>query len=327
MQTGQQASASTGPNIRRPAAPPEHIGKMRASRQFPKCLFAPARQLFVALTERGWFGGRRLQRHVVLCGFPRSGSTLLQLMIEACVADVCTFGRERRALEMAKTALCSKSYMLTKRPSDIFLIEELQRFYANRQADVKFVVTLRDPRAVLTSKHAKISPTEYYVSAERMRAMYAHWKWAQTLPDVITVRYEDLVTDPAEVERVLTKTLGWQTVRPFGEYQRAVPTGFDTAALNGLRPLERANINRWREPKHVERMTQLLDGEMPDLPDMLIDLGYEWDYEWVYEYLGTLIPKSVEQRASYAEQPSAPVEADGAVLKEAQYVRGDVTRT
>lgn len=314
MQARPTLSESTSANICRPASPPEHIGKMRASRQFPKFLFAPARELFVAMTERGWFGGRGLERHVVLCGFPRSGSTLLQLMIEACVADVQAFGRERRALEIAKSALCSKSYMLTKRPSDIFLIDELERFYAHRQADVRFVVTIRDPRAVLTSKHAKISPREYYVPAERMRAMYDHWKWARSLKTATVVRYEDLVTYPDIVERALTRFLGWQVVRPFSEYEQSVPNGFDTAALNGLRSLDRGGIDRWREPQHRERLTRLLNEEMPELPDMLIEMGYEWDYEWVYEYLGSAITTRAHTPAVAAQRLSSePVQTVTAV--------------
>jgi hypothetical protein len=117
-------------------------------------------------------------------------------MVEACVADIHTFGRERRALEMAKYAPCPQPYMMTKRPSDIFLIDELQQFYAARQADVRFIVTIRDPRAVLTSKHAKINPQEYYVSGKRLRAMYEHWQWARALETVVTVRHEDLVAKP-----------------------------------------------------------------------------------------------------------------------------------
>jgi hypothetical protein len=259
------------------------VGKLRPTFQFPKSLLVPARRAVVRLSELA--GVRGLRRHVVLCGFPRSGSTLLQLMVEACVADIHTFGRERRALEMAQCALCAKPYMLTKRPSDIFLIDALQRFYAGRAADVRFVVTVRDPRAVLTSMHAKIKPGEYYVSGERLRAIYEHWDWARTLDHVITIRHEDLIADPGGVQQALTEFAGWKVVRPFAEYQRAVPRSFDTAALNGLRPLDRGSIDRWRDPQYRDRLTRLLTDECPELPGMLIEMGYERDDRWTEAYV------------------------------------------
>src|SRR5438876_10493789 len=37
--------------------------------------------------DAGWYGFRPLRTHAVICGFERSGSTLLQLMIETCVSD------------------------------------------------------------------------------------------------------------------------------------------------------------------------------------------------------------------------------------------------
>src|SRR5438045_94468 len=44
--------------------------------------------LMLKAIDNGWIGLRPLRTHVVVCGFPRSGSTLLQLMIETSVADV-----------------------------------------------------------------------------------------------------------------------------------------------------------------------------------------------------------------------------------------------
>ncbi|WP_197444190.1 sulfotransferase family protein [Maioricimonas rarisocia] len=270
-----------------PAQPPQAIGKQRPSLQLPKSLLFPFRRRIVDLTERGWFGGRLLRRHIVICGFPRSGSTLLQLMVEACVRDIRTFGRERRGLEMAKYALCSQPYMMTKRPSDIFLIDELRDFYADRFADVRFVLLTRDPRAVLTSFH-KSRPGEYYVSPERWRAMYRHWKWACEQPEAIPVRYEDLIANPDAVEHQLTTFLTWRVTRPFREYHTAVPHGFETIALNGLRELDQSNLSRWQKPHYRQRICELLEKELPELPEALIELGYETDDQWTREYLSPM---------------------------------------
>jgi hypothetical protein len=49
--------------------------------------------VFRKTVDAGLPGLTPLQKHVVVCGFPRTGSTLLQLMVEACVEDVLTFHR------------------------------------------------------------------------------------------------------------------------------------------------------------------------------------------------------------------------------------------
>jgi hypothetical protein len=259
--------------------------------QFPKVLVQPLQRLLVALHERGVLGRSPMKRHVVVCGFPRSGSTLLQLMIEACVSDIQTFGRERHALEMAQTVLCRRSFMMTKTPSDIFRTGRLIEHYRERAADVRFLLTLRDPRGVLTSVHKK-RPGEYYVSAERWRAIHEYWKWARHLDPVLTIRYEDLVTRPAFVEQQLTHFVGWKVERPFASYQQAVPKRFDATALNGIRDLDPRNIDRWRSEQHLDRLRRLVEVELPELPNALIEMGYERDCRWL-EYLAIKSPRDL----------------------------------
>ncbi|MFK7819064.1 MAG: sulfotransferase [Planctomycetaceae bacterium] len=273
----------TDDGLERPPMPPQKVSKYKSSIQFPKCLTKPFRQKFVAMADRGWFGDSPLQTHLVMCGFPRSGSTLLQLMIEACVADVRTYGRERRGMEAAKCYRRTHPIMMTKRPSDIFTLHDLRSFYENHQANVKFVLQVRDPRAILTSfHHAK--PDEYYVPADRWAGIYSYWKWAIQADDVTVVRYEDLVANPERIQQQLSEFLGWNVVHPFADFHSVVPAGFDTRALNGVRKLDPANINRWQEPKYREKLVRLLDSELPDLPEYLVELGYEANTDWARAY-------------------------------------------
>src|ERR1017187_567162 len=85
-----------------------------------KGIIMPARHLMKrsinTVVDSGWFGLRALQSHVVACGYPRSGSTLLQLMIETCVSDVRVFGTEYEAVVAAPYALRNRPYMFTKDP-------------------------------------------------------------------------------------------------------------------------------------------------------------------------------------------------------------------
>lgn len=278
----EAASADQSRQVR-PPLPDQEITKYRASVQFPKCVIEPFRRVAVSLVDRGWFGGSPLRTHVVVCGFPRSGSTLLQLMIEACVADVRTYGRERRGLEAARCYRRTHPVMMTKRPSDIFTIHDLRAFYANHDAQVRFVLLTRDPRAILTSFHHS-NPDEYYVSAARWRGIYEYWQWAAAAPDVLTLRYEDLICHPLREQERLTEFVGWDVVHPFAEFHTAVPRGFDTRALNGVRRLDPANVDRWKSAKYREKLARVLRVELPELPQRLIELGYEPDATWTSAY-------------------------------------------
>ena len=73
-------------------------------------------------------------------------------------------------------------------------------------------------------------------------------------------------------------------MRQFDQFHAAVPEHFDTRALNGVRPLDKSSLTKWRTPKHRDRLHQLLS-EIPELPDRLIEMGYEADTDWTREYL------------------------------------------
>lgn len=268
----------------RPALPPQNVTKYKPSIQFPKCVTQPFQRAMVAMADRGWFGESPLQTHVVVCGFPRSGSTLLQLMIEACVDDVRTYGRERRGMEAARSYRRTHPIMMTKRPADIFTLDDLRGYYSGHQAEAKFVLMTRDPRAILTSFH-HTNPDDYYVPAERWQAIYLYWQWAIQSPDVTVVRYEDLICDPDQVQAQLSDFIGWNVKHPFANFHEVVPSGFDTRALNGVRKLDPANINRWRDAKYREKLSRLLSEELPELPNCLIELGYETTSDWAIEYM------------------------------------------
>jgi hypothetical protein len=254
--------------------------------------------------DSGWFGLRPLQTHVVVCGYPRAGSTLLQLMVEACVCDVRTFGTEFEALVAAPYALRNRPYLFTKDPNDVFYLDEIRAFYASRRADVRFILTVRDQRAVLTSIQdaGKTSqPDGYWLDPARWDSYHEHVRYAQQFDDVLTVEYQDLVCHPDEVQRRLTDFIGWRVHMPFDQFYKAVPRDFDQRPLNGLRPLDPTRLDAWRQPKHRARIRRLLR-EIPRLPDYLVEMGYEPDAGWVQDYL----PEGDRARESCLESRSDP---------------------
>ena len=278
-----EANAADGRTTEaRPTMPPESLSRCRPTFQFPKTLLLPLLSCVAAMKDAGWLSGAPVRQHVVICGFPRSGTTLCQLMLESCLDNVATWGRERRALEIARCGRRTHSVIVTKRPKDLFLIPEIQHWYSQRGTDVRFLLMHRDPRAVLTSKHFS-RPDEYFLSIREWTHYFAHWKWSVGLPDVLSVSYEDLVLDPDRTESRIRQFTGLHGGRPFRDFQRHVPEGFDLRALNGLRSLDSARLNSWRDEAHRDRIMELRT-ELPQLQESLVMMGYESDNSWSHDY-------------------------------------------
>jgi hypothetical protein len=244
------------------------------------------RRSTIRITDRGWLGRTPLRCHVVVCGFARSGSSLLQVMVRACVDDVKTFPDETRALVASRRSRRNEPFMLTKDPDDVMRVDRIREHYRDRSTTPIFVVTIRDPRDALTSVHPGYETSDgYYYGFRHWRRLYQSIVALADDPDVCVVRYEDLVDEPDVVARRLADLIGWPQVRPFSEFD-AVAVARDTRwrasldeSLGGLRPLDRSGIGRWRDPVHHDRLRAALEA-IPELASSVVALGYDVDESW-----------------------------------------------
>jgi hypothetical protein len=246
----------------------------------------PLRRLFaravIGAIDSGWTGRTPLRTHLVVCGFPRGGTTLMSLMLQVAYTGAKAFRKERAAIRAAYLTDRNHALMISKRPDDIFYLEPLRAIYARRRPNVRFLLMMRDPRAVLTSVHSS-KKGQYYVSPKRWSGIYERIRENAGKEDCLLVRYEDLVTSIDDVQRVVTRFIGEEPEVPFNEYLDHVPPGFRSTALNGLRALDANAMNKWRDPKHAPRIRSLLIA-LPDLPRILVELGYERDTSWAQAY-------------------------------------------
>jgi hypothetical protein len=252
------------------------------AQQWP--LFKRVRRLIAMplfrIVDSGIFGLTPLQEHILVCGFPRSGTTMLQLMLENALPDARRFGRETGGWRAATFAWRNHTKVISKVPHDVFRLAPLRNFYANRKAELKIILMLRDPRDVLTSQRKSGGPQGYVVSTERWRRYYDAFKRHQNDPDLITVKYEELVADVDHQQRRIETFIGETMSVPFNHFNEVQRPDFDTSTLNGLRPIEQSLIARWAQPRHSDRIGQVLT-ELPELPQTLIDLGYASDTKWI----------------------------------------------
>jgi len=243
-----------------------------------------AKRLLRTAVDRGAFGLQPLDTHVVICGLPRTGTTLLQFVIEPCIQDVLTFSGEVNGLWAARHANRNHAFLVTKRPDDIDQIEEIRSYYDSHPGSVHFLLPLRDPRDLLTSTHDAYPDSQgYYVSCERYTRLWKRVRRHTDDSDTSVLRYENLVGRPDEVEAELAERIGWTVSRPFARYHEfandSARDPMTEGALAGLRPLNKKSVGRWRKPEHRARIREVLR-KVPDLPQHLIEMGYETDTEW-----------------------------------------------
>ncbi|XPS89134.1 uncharacterized protein Dvar_71530 [Desulfosarcina variabilis str. Montpellier] len=260
----------------------EKIKKVYGKVKFIKFLHKSFINFCHDIIDRGLFGLKPLETHVVICGFPRGGTTLLQAILETNLPGALSFGKELNALDVANFKLRNHPILVTKRPNDIFLIDEIQKYYKDKITSPKFIILVRDPRSILTSFHH--SSSNYYVSVDRWRSIYSALVSLKNTKDLFILRFEDLVKETDKIQRELMGFIGCNFINSFRNFYKIIPDKFRTDALNSIRPIDLSTIQKWKNPKHHKKIKSLIEKEMPELCQVLIDLNYEPDNSWSLKY-------------------------------------------
>jgi hypothetical protein len=211
-------------------------------------------------------------RRVHIVGCRRSGTTL---MMELLWYAYRFSGRHQHEISVFEPIPDGQTLYLSKKPPDTTHIERI--FLADER--LFLVAMMRDPRAVITSRHPS-RPDVYFADYHRWLEYVHALSTFRDHPRFLLVRYEDLVANPQhEQARISAKFKFLEPLRAFEEF----PDGAEVPeparqSLGGARAFDVSRTDGWRE--HLPRIKgQLLDH--PDLPDMLIETGYETNDAWI----------------------------------------------
>ena len=223
--------------------------------------------------------------HIVGAG-PRTGTTLMAEMAIACFEiDLYTEHEDNIYTLPDRPA----EIFLTKKPRDILVVGPMLWAMPN----LHVIYMLRDPRDSITSKHRK-DPDRYWAGLRYWKTYTIYGEKLQNHPRFITIRYEDLVTNPDEVQAKLMEKMPFLKKRaPFSRYHEvAKPSDDSLKALGNLRPIGPASVGKWR--KHLPRVAGQLEKHGSIAAD-LIKYGYEKDSQWLDE-LKNVTPDLSESR-------------------------------
>ena len=238
-----------------------------------------------------------MSRHILVTGHARAGSSLLYSMLQRCLGNFNIPGPEfpaRAVIHMPGNTCSRRAY-------DIFDFDRIVRAAEGRKR-LDVIVTLRDPRDILTSYDPRL-PDDYVCGADRSYFVAAQDGPKQILPGVlqtheriqkiaasdalpqgvILLKYEHLVAEPGRVQALLSRVMELQFDGDFADFhQREIEShGHD---LFHARPLHMTRVEKWRAAHHRARIIDQFT-RFPELHDIVIELGYEADRSWYDDYL------------------------------------------
>lgn len=203
---------------------------------------------------------------------PRSGTTLLVEAMKTCFEiDYCTPHEDR----LFTRPPFKTNIFLTKRPRDIMIagpsLKVDRNFYV--------ICLIRDPRDIICSKHHK-APDQYWTGLKFWNVYSKKLKELEKYPRFITVKYEEFVSDPDRVQRLLMKKIPFLKKKmDFSDFHLAASVSESSKeALKSVRPIKPTSVGKWKEHKaRVVGQIQLHG----DITEDLISFGYEEDAQWM----------------------------------------------
>jgi hypothetical protein len=177
----------------------------------------------------------------------------------------------------------------SKRPRDVYYVRPLLTL----RNDLWVIYMLRDPRDVIVSTH-RVAPDMYFSTLSAWKQHHVAAQKVQDHPRFITVKYEELVTDPDGIQRWLHDQMPFLKKRVrFSEYhEHASPSSGAIRALGGVRPISAESVGAWRD--HKPRVLAQLQRH-GSITDELIALGYEDDDAWL-DALSGIQPENGQSR-------------------------------
>ena len=252
------------------------------------------------MIESATASGQRF-RQIVICGFPRSGTSLLYNILSVTLPGFHFPSEEQSAVDW----IAASANVVTKYPMDVFEIAGLGSANVLGK-EIAVLLCLRDVRDVITSRH-QFLPDRYFIGYDHswrpdrrhpsgwsytgygVGAIFRQIEALAAVADLqlLEVRYEDLVGRPDLTQRAIATALSLDFLAPFADFHaqrhRHAFRHDERETIERKResdPLDPGRIGKWRDPAHRQRIGQQF-GEFPALGAIVRRLRYEDDDGWL----------------------------------------------
>ena len=158
-----------------------------------------------------------------------------------------------------------------KTPGNIHFTNRILEHFGS---GARFIHKVRDGRNVVTSRHPYHAPDRYWVSPERWVRDVEAGRRVEGHPQVLTVRYEDMVGDYMAMMRNICDFIEEPFARKaFESYpDTAQPLRARDSQIKYPRPIRSSSHKRWQKEEHKEVVEHLL--HLPKARDYLGHYGY-----------------------------------------------------
>ncbi|MGJ8562919.1 MAG: tetratricopeptide repeat protein [Alphaproteobacteria bacterium] len=214
--------------------------------------------------------GKKECQRLYIAGCGRSGTWLLENSMSGF--DDCARDPRERHFGHFSQIESENSLHILKRNARSF--EDVQWL----PLSIGLLYIVRHPFDVLTSRHIDI---EYYITPDRwlneIRALQA----VMDRPNMMVLRYEDLVAKPNDVQDKIEKRWELKATRSFAEFmENANPTEHVKKAMSGIRAMDSSRIKRYlKDPEHVAYCKKIAPSLEAELRWVQNQFGYEYPKE------------------------------------------------
>ena len=244
---------------------------------------------------------------LVVCGYPRSGTSLLYNMLSTSL-----IGFRFEPFELSAIYRMHRlGSIASKFPLDVFNVPRLPEMNPHDKR-LCVVGVVRDPRDLITSRHPML-PDRYFIGYEHswwpQDEAFERWKYdgpgivdvfealqalgKQTEIPFHEVRYEDLVTDPNAVQDQLANRFSFDFSSRFSDFHlwqgklayrySGRTRAKDESLVREDRPADVSRAGKWMQPEHRDRLREQFES-CPKLFEILRTYGYEPDDDWFDAY-------------------------------------------
>ncbi len=158
---------------------------------------------------------------------------------------------------------------LEKTPKHIRSFAKIIDYFDER---VKLINVIRDGRDVVTSKHPKHNPGQYWVSVGRWVSDVSIGLSLAQHPCVLNVRYEDLITEFEKTMLKIYDFLGEQAGASLQSWKEKTNIKKSMHWDKPVQDLYSHALARWKKPQHQKRIAEFMENERAVA--LLKELGY-----------------------------------------------------